>query len=240
MKNKYLLYVIAIFLCFLVIGITYSSWVYVEDVTVESDVTLVVTEWEFTPLNNASLVVDENGGAVIIDEEGNETPVEVTVNNDGSVNYADEDISVTITQDDEGNLVVTEFTAETGGFVTFFTGSSVYLPTSITIGDNTYPVTGIAEPLSISFGWSLGGKHVYIPEGYTYICDNAFEQITDSVTFHMPSTMQYIGHGAFNPSWLRTQTIQFAGTQAQWQNNVVVESDYNKGSGSVSISYQNN
>lgn len=79
---------------------------------------------------------------------------------------------------------------------------------------------------------------MHIPEGYTYICDGAFAALTQRTIFEMPSTIISIGSGAFAPARNVTQTVNYAGTEAQW-NEISKASDYENGRGTLRINYNN-
>lgn len=132
-------------------------------------------------------------------------------------------------------MVLTEFTTTTNSLWALF-GNTIYLPTSVLIAETAYPVTGVAQPLDISFLSWLGTTTIYVPEGYTYLCDGAFENVTSTVTFNLPSSLSSIGSGAFMPARNVTQIINYAGTQSDW-NNINKANNYENGRGSVSINY---
>jgi len=195
-----------------------------------------VTEWEFehTPLSPGAVILVDKDGNVTVDDE----PSDIVVDSDGeSYNYGD--VEIKIEQDEEGNLILTEFTTTNTSFAIL--GSIIYLPTSVNIDGEIYPVTGVAAPLDINIsdpliGSFLYNNNVYIPEGYTYLCDDAFATLHKKTIFHIPSTMQSIGHGVFMPDRNVTQTIEFNGNQTAW-NSISKTLGWENGQGNISINY---
>ena len=236
MKPRFLIPFILFLATSIIFGATYSAWAFTEANSISQAVEKVVTAWEFEtdPLSPGAVIIVDEDGNVTIDGE----PADVIVDSDGeSYNYGD--VEIKIEADENGKLVLTEFTTTNTSFALL--GSTIYLPTSVKINGETYPVTGIAEPLDINvsdplIGSFLYNNNVYIPEGYTYICDGAFATMTKKTAFHIPSTMESIGHGVFMPDRNVTQTIDYAGTSAQW-GNINKPSDYENGQGSILINY---
>ena len=238
MKDKtFILCVIALFLIlFLIVGSTYSAWTCTQSMSLDNLISVVVLSWVFntTPFNEETIIEIDEDGNITIDGELVEAEYTTTGNND---TYSNGDVTITIGTNDEGELVLTEFkTSNTNAIFAIF-GSSVYLPTSVIIDDVEYPITGIEEPLNINLNsaW-LGTNTIYIPDTYTYICDNAFASITSKATFVIPTSITRIGSGAFMPARNTTQTINYAGTQSQW-NAINKSSTYENGQGSITINY---
>ena len=237
MRNKLLIPFLTIFTGALLIGTSYSAWVSTETEIISNVVQAEVTTWEFDggPLPSGAIIeVDEDGNVMI-----NGEPADVIVDSQGHDTYNYGDVTIKIEQDENGNLVLTEFTTSNESFALL--GSTIYLPTAIEIDGQTYPVTGIAEPLDIHvsnplIGTALYNNNVYIPEGYTYICDGAFASMTKKTTFHIPSTLESIGHGAFMPDRNVTQTLEYAGSRAQW-NSITKPNDYENGAGNITVNY---
>ena len=89
-----------------------------------------------------------------VDEDGNVTvngeKVDYNINTDNNNDsYNNGDVSIKIEVDEEGNLVLSEFTTSNTSFWAVL-GSDIYLPTSVEIDGVTYPIIGVSEPLDIS------------------------------------------------------------------------------------------
>ncbi len=235
--RRVLYIIICIFAIISLISSGFAAFTYSTQVYSYNNALLVVTNWTFeneTPFTQETVIEIDNNGNITIDGEEVEGEISTSGDND---TYSNGDVTIEVGVDDEGNVVLTEFkTSNTNSFYAIF-GSSVYLPTAITIDGVDYPITGISEPLSISLNstW-FGTNTIYIPDTYTYICAGAFASVTNKATFVMPASIVNIGDGAFMPGSRVTQTINYAGTQTQW-NAIEKTSKYENGSGSVSVNY---
>jgi len=135
--------------------------------------------------------------------------------------------------------VLNEFTTSNQQFALL--GSTIYLPTAVEIDGQTYPVTGISQPLNIDvtdplIGTNFYNNNVHVPDGYTYICDGAFASLTQRTTFNLPNSIQSIGSGVFMPANRVTQTINYAGSQSEW-NAIDKATNYENGRGNITINY---
>lgn len=202
-------------------------------------ISTVVLSWVFENtdpvVTPGTLIVVDESGQVIVNDEVVEGEI-VTVN--GNDTYDRGDVSITIEPNENGDLVLTEFTTSNSGALAFF-GSTVYLPTALSVNGVEYPIIGIDQPLSIDLGsvwFGLGSNNVYVPEGYTYICDGALASNTCKTTFHLPSTLESIGTGAFMPARNTTQTIDYASSQANW-NAMQKAANWENGQGSITVNY---
>ncbi len=237
MKNKFLIAILSLFAAVAgVFSVGQASWAYTANQANDNySITAKVPEWQFhdpLPIEPGQTIeIDDNGNVTI-----NGETVEAEIDTDGQDTYDNGDVSIKVGVDEDGNLVLTEFTTSNSSFWAVF-GSDIYLPTAITIDGASYPITGISEALDIELtsAW-IGTNTIHIPEGYTYICDGAFASITAKATFELPSTLVSIGSGAFMPARNVTQTINYAGTQAEW-NAIDKASNYENGRGSLTINY---
>lgn len=230
--GKFKLLTIIIFLFSGLFGTAFSSWTYNANTNINNTAQIVILDWDFeTPsiTPGTIITVDEDGKVYIDGEEA-----QAEVNADGDT-YNNGNVEIKIEVDDEGNFVLTEFTTHTTSLWALI-GNNVYLPTSVEIDGETYPITGIAQPLDIEFWSWLGTTTINIPEGYTYICDNAFASVTKAVTFNLPSTLENIGSSAFMPARNITQTINYAGSRQEW-NAIEKANDYENGQGNININY---
>ncbi len=226
MRNKILIPILCIFAICMFVSSGFAAWTYTADVTWDTSISTIVPEWTFEEEEIISedeyIEIDNSGNIVIHNSDGTTETVEGAINiENGTDSYNNGDVSIKVGVDEEGNLVLTEFTTTTNGLSAIFGGDgTVYLPTSITVNGEVYPVTGISEPLSINVSSGIFGRRkntIIIPDTYTYICDNAFYNLTNNnVIFKMPTSITSIGSNVFNPQSNRAQTINYAGTQAQW------------------------
>ena len=128
----------------------------------------------------------------------------------------------------DGELVVTDYTATDLASSFFSTSAVATLPASITVDGHVFPIMGLSQPISLEIQRVLMGGSVTInvPEGYRYICDNAFQDLTSNrsstATINLPSTLEYLGNVSFKMN-IRNVTMQihYAGTKAQF--NALVE-----------------
>ena len=237
MKNK-IICIITCILCLIMILPVYAAWTYNSSVELQKVASLSFMNWEFytDPITTeGTIVIVGTDGTVLVNDEVVEAQV-VTYNDNSLYNRGE--VSLTIETNEDGELVLTEFTTTNSSWTAFF-GSEVYLPTSLNIDGTIYPIVGIDQPLQIDLGSSwfgLGSSTVNIPDTYTYICDGAFASITTKATFNMPTSIVSIGSGAFMPARNTTQTISYKGTQAQW-NAINKASNYENGQGSITINY---
>lgn len=229
MRNKLLIPLVSLFFSATLLGSGYS-WVISENLPENNVAQVEVLDWTFSPLSTGTIItVDENGKVYIDGEEA-----QAEVNADGDT-YNNGDVEIKIEVDENGNLVLTEFTTTTTSLWALI-GNNVYLPNSVEIDGETYPVTGIAQPLDIQFWSWIGTTTINVPDGYTYICDSAFASITKAVTYNLPSTLESIGSSAFMPARNTTQTINYAGTRQEW-DAIDKANDYENGQGNVTINY---
>ena len=236
-RNWFIISSILIFIILFFINIGNASWILLNSVNSINNISAYIPEWVF---NNSGI---DPGTVIEVDEDGNVTvngeKVDYNINTDNNNDsYNNGDVSIKIEVDEEGNLVLSEFTTSNTSFWAIL-GSDIYLPTSIEIDGATYPITGVSEPLDISLtnSW-VGNNIIHVPEGYTYLCDGAFASITNKATFNLPSTLNSIGSGVLMPARNVTQTINYASSQANW-NSITKASDYENGRGSITINYNN-
>lgn len=235
MRQKFFIALLTLFAVTLFIATGWAAWSFNNAEATATAVTNTVLEWQFITGPTTGTVIEvAPDGTVTIDGQ----TAEVVVNSEGeSYNYGD--VTIKIEADENGNFVLTEFTTSNESFALF--GSTIYLPTSVEIDGEVYPVTGISEPLDIDLsdpliGTSWYANHIHIPDGYTYICDSAFAAVTKRTTFHIPTTVTSIGANAFKPDNRVTQTIAYSGTQAQW-NSISKAANWENGAGSITVSY---
>lgn len=232
MKSKFLIPFIALFAVLFLLGTTYSAWAFTNESSMQQIVDVEVPAWGFeaTPLTTGTVIeIDEDGNVTINGETAG-----VTVNSEGD-SYSNGDVTIKVEVDEDGNLVLSEFNA-TSTSLWALLGNTIYLPTSATIDGVTYPITGISQPLDIDVWSWLGTCTVYIPDTYTFICDDAFASLTSRATFEIPASIESIGSEAFMPARNVTQTINYAGTQIEW-NAIDKSSNYENGRGSLTINY---
>ena len=207
----------------------FASWQFNATDASNNNTAAVITDWEFEPVPPV-----EPGQTITVDSDGNITidgqpvdNIEVTYPDGqepraggGSITY---NIGVV-----DGQLVVTDYTATDLASSFFSTNAVATLPASITIDGHTYPIMGLSQPISLEVQRVLlgGAVTINIPEGYRYICDNAFQDLTSNrsstATINLPSTLEYLGNASFKMN-IRNLTIQiqYAGTKAQF--NALVE-----------------
>ena len=218
----------------------YSSWIFTDSQVGERNVEAFVPDWSFDGGGDL-----EPGTIIEVDEDGNvyingEKIDDAQVSTEGGVDtFTAGDVTIKFEVDEDGNVVLSEFTTSPniwGALV----GNDFYLPKGILIDGVEHPVTGVSEPLQLNTSYAFfGGKSVHVPDTYTYLCDGAFASLTDTATFYIPASIQHIGSGAFAPRNNVTQTINYAGSQAQW-NAIDKATNYENGRGSVTINYNAN
>ena len=237
MKSKIVYTFALLFLIPMLFKTAYSTWFFNRSEEVIDNVLLQILDWGFTDsiFQPGTIIVVDSNGNIVVDGEIIEGET-ITEGNQQAYNHGD--VLITVVVDDEGNLVLSEFTTTTTSIFAIF-GNTIYLPTGFNIDGEIYPIVGVSEPLNInipSVWFGFGNNVIHIPEGYTYLCDNAFASITNSVIFTMPTSMQTIGSGVFRPARNVTQRIYYAGTAQQWAA-IDKARDYKKGQGTLSISY---
>ena len=235
-KIKYIT-LASLFAISLSIGIGYASWQFNDSQSSSLNNNVGINSWRFSqalPIEPGQTIDIASDGTVTIDGEviedaDIEYPGGTPNTNGGTVNMK-------IGVDDDGNLVVTEYSAEKiGSDHTWYGGSNstVTLPASIDINGVTYSILGLSEPISLdSSAPGLFGATTItfnVPNGYEYLCDNAFQDISGSsgllssanISFSIPSTLTYLGNSAFNydsgSTGLSISSVTYAGTRAQWR-----------------------
>lgn len=225
----------------------HSSWVYTDDQSAALSYGATVPSWSFSESSSSApissgevIIIDSSGNIIIVDGSSSQIVSDGSFDLEGGEDtYDNGDVHMTVAVDEDGNLVLTEFTATNTNYWAVIGTSEIYLPTAVTVGGETYPITGISEPLDISGRQGIfftEKMHVHIPSTYTFICAGAFKNLTSEATFEIPASITSIGAGAFMPARNVTQTINYAGTQAQW-NAISKPNNYENGQGSVSVSY---
>ena len=94
----------------------------------------------------------------------------------------------------------------------------VVVPTSITVGGTTYPVTAVS-PLAFRMCTLL--TRVTLPEGVTRVGDFAFQGCQAMLEIELPSTLATVGSGAFIGLPNLQNVIVHAATPPVWEYNDV-------------------
>ena len=238
-KYKILISILCLFIVALCCGTTYSTWAFINVANNDNIITFHVPDWHFSEsvISEGQVIVVDDDGVMTIDGEVVESG---ELENPGdNKSFDNGTVNISVELNDDGELVLTEFTTTpTSTISALFYGSVIYLPSGVSVDGTTYPITGIDQPLNISVSSILGyntSVTVNIPDSYTYICGEAFASITGTATFNMPKSIISIGSGAFNPTGNRTtQTINYTGTQAEW-NSIQKASDWHTGRGKIKV-----
>ena len=211
----------------------FASWQYNKVDTSNGNMAAVLTEWEFAPEPpiepGQTITVDENGNVYIDDERRDDVDVSYPSGEEpktagGTITY---DIGVV-----DGELVVTNYTATnlSSSWSTLFgANSEATLPQAIVVNGEQYPIIGLSQPLSLEIDRPLltsATSILNIPEGYRYVCNNAFQGVTcgrsATLTVSLPSSLEYLGNNAFKLDVRNlTTNITYAGTKEQF--NALVE-----------------
>ena len=207
----------------------FASWQFNAADTSNDNTSAIITEWEFAPAPPI-----EPGQTITIDDDGNvsidgepRSDIEITYpdgqtpsTGGGSITY---NIGVV-----DGELVVTDYTATDLASSFFSTNAVATLPASITIDGQEYAIMGLSQPISLEIQRILlgGSVTINVPEGYRYVCDNAFQGLSSNrgstATINLPSSLEYLGNACFKMNITNvTMEIHYAGTKAQF--NALVE-----------------
>lgn len=223
----------------------YASWQFNASTTPVETVNVGITNWAFTetPIEPGQTISVDDDGNVYIDGVLVED-AEVTYPNGAQPNTNGGTISYEIGVVD-GELVVTDYSAtDIASDWSSFLGSNsvVSFPSAIVINGQSYPIMGVSEPVTLEIDkpFSLGlvttSLTIEIPEGYKFICDDAFQNLTSvsrnsSVTFSLPSTLEYLGHHAFKMNITNCSiSITYAGTKQQFKDLINASSaEYGSG-----------
>lgn len=226
-KIKYIT-LASLFAISLSIGIGYASWQFNDSQSSSLNNNVGINSWRFSqalPIEPGQTIDIASDGTVSIDGE---------VIEDADIEYpggAPEtgggQVSMKIGVDEEGNLVVSEYSATNIGSELFNYTQNLTFPQSISIDGNEYKILGISEPITLSArgAYLFGDKTltINVPEGYEYVCDGVFESFTFSnasnlnVVYNLPSSLAYLGNNAFNFATSATISIKYSGTVAQWR-----------------------
>lgn len=222
-----------------------------------SSITFGYASWQFNNGDTPVEVVDvgitdkwtfhdplpiEPGQKIEVDENGNVTINGQTVEN-AEITYPEAqelrggEVTMDIGVDENGDLAVTEYAASNVASNWFTSNATVNLPKSVSINGTEYPVLGLSKPLSMEVGGVLFSKDisVNVPEGYEYVCDKAFNNISCAVnttmTFSLPTSLKYLGYQTFKLNIDRlTVKISYSGTKEQFKT-LIANSEDKYGSG---------
>lgn len=210
----------------------YASWQFNKTDNTSEVTNVSVSKWTFAPIDEGSNIhIDGDGNVTITDEEGNPVPAEaeVTYPDGTTINPNGGTVNIDIGTNENGDLVVTDFSAtnlNSSGW--FATESAISFPESIVINGNEYPVVAISTPVTIQTNNSILSARncsITVPEGYLSICDDAFQNVTASAgflssttfTYYLPSTLEYLGNHAIKVNVSNgSVNVQYAGTRAQF------------------------
>ena len=216
-------------------SIAYSSWQFNKADNSSELANVGITDWTFVPIDEGNtIIVDENGNVTVKDEDGNVLPVEaeVTYPDGTTVDTNGGTIEIDIGANEDGDLVVTDYVAtDLNGDSIFGGSSSIAFPETIVINGVEYPVVAINTPVTISANngslWQGSTCSVTIPEGYVYICDEAFQNVNASggflsgnttFTYSLPASLEYLGYHAIKMNVSGgSVVVNYAGTKAQFQ-----------------------
>ena len=232
-KIKYIT-LASLFAISLSIGIGYASWQFNDSQSSSLNNNVGINSWRFNdglPIEPGQTIDIASDGTVTIDGE---------VIEDASVEYPGGNpntnggtVTMKIGVDDDGNLVVTEYSAEKIGSshsIVGGTNSTVTLPASIEINGNSYQIIALSEPITLdaSEAGFLGTTAITfnVPDGYESVCNGAFQNISgesswyndSNISFKLPSSLNYLGNNAFNYGTTPSiSSITYAGTSEQWR-----------------------
>ena len=157
---------------------------------------------------------------------------------DAEITYPEEqvlhggEVTMNIGVDENGDLAVTEYAASNIAGNWFTTNATVNLPETVSINGTEYPILGLSQPLSIEVCGVIISKDisVNVPEGYEYVCDNAFNTIScvrnTIMTFNLPVSLRYLGYETFKMDINRlTVEIKYSGTKEQFKTLIADSTD---------------
>ena len=213
----------------------YASWQFNQADTTSEITNVGVSKWTFAPVEDGSNIhIDGDGNITVTDEDGQEVPAEVEVTYPDGTNIDPNGGTVTIDigTNEDGDLVVTDYSATNLNGDSVFTGGSseVSFPEHIVINGEEYPVVAINTPVTISASngifWAGSTCSITVPDGYVSICDDAFQNVSASTgflqsqttfTYHLPSSLEYLGNHAIKLNVAGgSVNAQYAGTRAQF------------------------
>ena len=206
----------------------YASWQFNKsDAPVEVVNVGITSKWTFhdpLPIEPGQTIeVDENGNVSI----DGETIEDAEITYPQNQNLGGGEVTMNIGVDENGNLAVTEYAASNIAGSWFSTNATVNLPESVSINGTEYQILGLSQPLSMEVGGVLLSKNisVNVPEGYEYVCDKAFNNIScdrnTTMTFNLPASLEYLGYQTFKMNINRlTVNINYSGTKEQFKTLV--------------------
>lgn len=212
----------------------YASWQFNQADNTSEITNVGVSNWTFAPVEDGSNIhIDGDGNVTITDDEGNPVTAEAEVSYpDGTtVNPNGGTVNIDIGTNENGDLVVTDYTATDINGESWLSGnSSLTFPEQIVINGNEYPVVSINTPVTISANngsfWQGSTCSITVPEGYVSICDDAFQNVSASggflsgnttFTYHLPSSLEYLGNHAIKLNVSGgSVNVEYSGTRAQF------------------------
>ena len=211
----------------------YASWQFNKsDTPVEVINAGVTNNWTFKdppPIQPGETIKVDKYGNVSINGEVIEN-AEVTYPEDQVLHGGE--VTMNIGLDENGDLAVTEYAASNIAGNWFTTNAVVNLPEIVSIDGKEYKILGLSQPLSMEVGGVIISKDIYVnvPEGYEYVCDKAFNDIScvrnTTMTFSLPSSLQYLGYETFKMDINRlTVVIDYSGTKDQFKTLIASSAD---------------
>lgn len=223
-KIKYIT-LASLFAISLSIGIGYASWQFNDSQSSSLNNNVGINSWRFNdglPIEPGQTIDIASDGTVSIDGE---------VIEDADVDYSDGTpktsggtVDMKIGVDEDGNLVVSEYSAQDIGSSWFGSESTLTFPSAVEIDGVSYAIMGISKPVTIEAEGFILPRDIQInvPNGYRYVCNDVFQGISKSggrasATISLPSSLEYLGNNAFNFNSGVTTTVTYSGTRAQWR-----------------------
>ena len=191
-------------------GLGFADWTFNASSSNNQTSNIQVTQdWTFStaPISEGDTIEVDAYGNVTINGES----VDGAIDYDGDFELNGGTVTMDIGVNDEGELVVAGFTATSIAITKQTKYAELIFPSSVTINDTSYPITGITSQVSLSIAGTQTSKHVQVvvPEGYSSICDDCFGNIsvtkqTAYIYYSLPSTLEYLGNHTFNFSISKT------------------------------------
>lgn len=217
-------------------AIAFASWQFNSSDNTAETANVGITSWSFgsdLPISEGDTIEISNNGTVTINGETVEAEISYP---DGNPSTGGGTVSMEIGVVD-GELAVTEYAANNIANNWFSRSATLSFPASIEIDGVTYPILGLSEPVTLDISGTLLSRTiaVNVPEGYKYICDEVFQNVScdvnTTINFSLPSTLEYLGYHAFKFGVNRlTENISYAGTTTQFKE-LVTNSATTYGSG---------
>lgn len=227
-KIKYIT-LASLFAISLSIGIGYASWQFNDSQSSSLNNNVGINSWRFNdglPIEPGQTIDIASDGTVSIDGEVIED-ADVDYSG-GTIDTKGGTVTMKIGVDDDGNLVISEYSAQNIGSALFGTNPVLIFPSAVEIDGVSYPIQGLSEPVTIEADSILANRTIQlkVPDGYKYLCNNAFQDVSggsgffssSKISFELPSSLEYLGNNAFKyGSAPSISSITYAGTKAQWR-----------------------